>query len=329
MKSKSLQITLSAALAAVLCMSLLLAFPVSAASGEVPASSVVTGETQSSLESESGQPTEAASTSQAGSNISAEDLTQTIANTSSQLESIQNTTNSMSDQIKKIAVEATLAVVFGFAALVLSILALLVSLRKTVGPRHGMQGVKDNSAAWKELNQTLRQMDQKIQSLAQKQTETLSAAKNYVPVAPKQEAPVDHARQTEKAAPNPAQEPLKTEEPKLRGYLVYHTDFTSNMVPAVQDQPNDSTIPMQVMEDGSVRVDENLMHQDYVRAIKLSDCGADRAFEIVVSQQTVQGKQLSEYGSLRLKKMVKPAQLGKNGEIVSRGVLEFEERDDS
>ena len=94
--------------------------------------------------------------------------TEPTVESNGQLEALSHVVEDVQDQLNKVKMEAVLAVGFGFAALVLSVIALLMSLRKTVSAGSNAQGSND-SAEWKKLNQNIQQIEQQLQKLAQKQ----------------------------------------------------------------------------------------------------------------------------------------------------------------
>ena len=151
MKKTYLGVVLSVVLAATLCFTTVFALPVWAegTDGAVQGP-VAVGETvNSSAENPAPQ-------------------TEPTVESNGQLEALSHVVEDVQDQLNKVKVEAVLAVGFGFAALVLSVIALLMSLRKTVSACSNAQGSND-SAEWKKLNQNIQQIEQQLQKLAQKQ----------------------------------------------------------------------------------------------------------------------------------------------------------------
>ncbi len=265
--------------------------------------------------------------------------TEPAVESNGQLEALSHVVDDVQDQLNKVNVEAVLAVGFGFAALVLSVIALLMSLRKTISAGSNVQG-RNDSAEWKKLNQNIQQIEQQLQRLAQKQEKTLETARSYTPVpvatatvpnvtftTPTVQQPTYVMKQAPTAEPHPVQ---KVQEPQAERYLVYERDYQNNLVPVLKDAPGAEKIQMRVLSDGTVVVDERKMQSNYERAQNLSDAGLNRVFDIELEGQTIQPQKLSSLGSLKLKKMrsaahIAPAQDGIR--VVSRGSLEFEQQD--
>lgn len=163
MKKTYFGVVLSVVLAATLCFTTVFALPVWAegTDGAVQGP-VAVGETvNSSAENPAPQ-------------------TEPTVESNGQLEALSHVVEDVQDQLNKVKVEAVLAVGFGFAALVLSVIALLMSLRKTVSAGSNAQGSND-SAEWKKLNQNIQQIEQQLQKLAQKQEKALETARSYTP----------------------------------------------------------------------------------------------------------------------------------------------------
>ena len=257
----------------------------------------------------------------------------------------------MAAQVRKTAIRATLSVAFGFVALVFGVIALMMSLRKTASVSNSMQSNKNDSNAWKELSQNVKRMDQQLQRLATKQEETLSAAATYMPsaqtLAQEQafhtKAPT-HMAQENKSKPqnisdtSALQSPLNgsnpaaktstvTQEPQLRGYLVYNKDYKNDLVPSLKDTPATENIQMKVMTDGTVWLNERPLQHDYESVQTMISAGIPQAFDVLVNQQVVSQQGLKTLGSLRLKKMQSPARIREDLQIETRGVLEFEQMD--
>lgn len=323
MKKTYFGVVLSVVLAATLCFTTVFALPVWAegTDGAVQGP-VAVGETvNSSAENPAPQ-------------------TEPTVESNGQLEALSHVVEDVQDQLNKVKMEAVLAVGFGFVALVLSVIALLMSLRKTVSAGSNAQGSND-SAEWKKLNQNIQQIEQQLQKLAQKQEKALETARSYTPT-PTATATVPNLEFTMPAVqqPNtyvmkqsPTAEPhlvQKEQKPRAERYLVYEKDYQNNLVPVLKDAPGAEKIQMRVLSDGTVIVDERKMQSNYERAQNLSDAGLNRVFDIVMEGQTIPPQKLSNLGSLKLKKMRSAAHIesAQDGiRVVSRGSLEFEQQD--
>ena len=290
-----------------------------------------------------------------------------LDNAAAQLTDISNQMEDMANQVKKASIQATIAVAFGFAALVFGVIALMLSLRKTASASNSIQSSKNDGNAWKELSRNIKQMDQQLQRLAKKQEEVLSAAAVYMPSpvpstqtpSPEQalhtEVPVRMSQESKAELQNlsdmpalqsmlngsnpavssaipPVSTPNKTaatitQEPQLRGYLVYKKDYKNDAVPSLEDAPAAENIQMKVMTDGTVLLNERPLQHDYESVQTMISAGIPQVFDILVNQQVISQQRLKTLGSLRLKKMKSPARIRKDLQIETRGVLEFEQMD--
>lgn len=354
MKRKFVKTVLSVVLTTALCFSFSCTLPAFAQGDSSSVSSTAAADQGATSDSPVADLGDAAASAPAEpATITQENLD----NATAQLASISSQMEDMAAQVRKTAIRATLSVAFGFVALVFGVIALMMSLRKTASASNSMQSNKNDSNAWKELSQNVKRMDQQLQRLATKQEETLSAAAAYMPSAqtPAQEqafhtkAPT-HMAQEGKSKPqnlsdtSALQSPLNgsnpaasstmppktsavTQEPQLRGYLVYNKDYKNDMVPSLKDTPATENIQMKVMTDGTVLLNERPLQHDYESVQTMISAGIPQAFDVFVNQQVISQQGLKTLGSLRLKKMQSPARIRENLQIETRGVLEFEQMD--
>lgn len=321
MKKKFLRAVLSATLAATLCfasaMSALATLPVERAAEETaPRAAVDTSATTEMPDAQIDLPNDA------------------MSQVNAQLEDMQN-------QVKKATVEATLAVAFGFAALVLGVVALLMGLRKTASANNGIRSSSDNNADWKKLNQSIQQMEGQLQKLAQKQEKALEAARTYTPepTVPVQSAvfaeqavhqPSPKMGQPSVMERSPAAKQPPVQGPMVLGYLVYEKNYRGEMAPTVKKLPGEGKIQMKILSDRTVVVDEELLKDHYETAQHLIDAGLDRVFDITVAGRAYKSQMLRVLGALKLKKIQRAAQveLAPDGvKVIACGGLEFEQMD--